>query len=105
MFNPSVGGVAQQDADGDVNMVATDPTIGKLQKITQTRFPNVNGFKILNLFAFRNAYPLKLLEQLHKRGAKTTTQNAFDYLIGKICKHLIFFPFKTSLNCNVDFRY
>ena len=83
MFNPSVGGVVQ-DADGDVNMATTDPTIQKLQAITQHNFPTVNGFKILNLFAYRNPYPLKLLQQLHNRGARTTATRALNQVIGKI---------------------
>jgi len=81
MFNPSTGGVT-----GD------DPTIRNIMELTEQKFPAVNGFKILNLFAYMNPLPEKLLQSLHVEeqrliGARRTpaqaTQEAFNFVKGQ----------------------
>ena len=85
MFNPSTGGTGVKD----------DPTIRNIKELTEQKFPTVNGFKILNLFAYMNPLPEKLLETLHLEeqrllGAGSTpakaTQGAFKYAKGNFSK-------------------
>ena len=79
MFNPSTGGVT-----------GSDPTIRKKMELTERNFPTVNGFKILNLFAYMNPLPEKLLQTLHEEeqflginaGNRQATQESFNLAKG-----------------------
>jgi len=80
MFNPSTGGVN-----------ADDPTINRIKELTEVNFPTVNGFKILNLFAYMNPLPEKLLQTLHveeqhllgQHATQHATQQAFNIVKGQ----------------------
>merc|ERR1711944_380251 len=54
MFNPSTGGVDNTH----------DKTIRKIFGLMNRLFPHQNGFKIINLFAYKTPYPLNLLEKI-----------------------------------------
>jgi len=81
MFNPSTGGVGNRN----------DPTIRKIMELTEQKFPTVNGFKILNLFAYMNPLPEKLLQTLHEEeqflginaGNRQATQESFNLAKGR----------------------
>ena len=70
MFNPSTRG---RGVAGD------DPTIRKIKELTEQKFPTVNGFKILNLFAYKNALPEKLLQTLHEEEARRAPAQATSH--------------------------